>query len=101
MNGAVASSTAAWRPLKALLGVLAREFADQPGMAVVGIALVFKDPNQVVLDVAGLQVLCALRLRLLAGVVQDVAGRVVLKLLARGALFRGGCFRCGCKRSAA
>ena len=71
-------------PLEVLLGVFARELSDQAPMAVVEEALVFKDPNEVVFDVAGLAVLGALVDRLLRGVVQDVARRVVLEGFAVG-----------------
>lgn len=71
-------------PGEALRGVPATELSDQAAMAVIEEALVFKHPHQVVFDVARLRVLGAALQRCLAGVVEDVAGRVVLEGFAGG-----------------
>ena len=71
-------------PSEALVGVLACEFADEPAMAIVKVAFVFKHPHQVVAHVAALRQGCAAVHCLLGGVVLDVAGRVVAEGLVGG-----------------
>ena len=82
-------------PTEALGRVPATELLDQAPMAVIEETLVFKDPNEVVFDVASLGVLRSLADGLLRSVVQDVARRVVLEDLAVGC---GRCVGSGCKR---
>ena len=94
-RGADLNEAALVIPTEALRRVFARELAYQAPMAVVEVALVFEDANQVVFDVAGLGVLGALADGLLRSVVQDVARRVVLEDLAVGC---GRCVGSGCKR---
>ena len=71
-------------PCEALVGVFACQFADEPAMAVVEVAFVFKHPHQVVAHVAALGQRCAAVHCLLGGVVLDVAGRVVAEGLVGG-----------------
>ena len=94
-GGADLNESALVIPTEALGRVPATELLDQAPMAVVEETLIFKDPNEVVFDVAGLAVLGALADGLLRSVVQDVARRVVLEDLAVGC---GRCVGSGCKR---
>ena len=78
-RGADLNEAALVIPTEGLRRVFARELAYQAPMAVVEVALVFEDANQVVFDVAGLGVLGSCAERLLGGAIEDVAGRVVLE----------------------
>ena len=71
-------------PSEALVGVLACEFADEPAMAIVKVAFVFKHPHQVVAHVAALGQRCAALHCLLGGAVLDVAGGVVAEAFIGG-----------------
>ena len=71
-------------PSEALVGVLACEFADEPAMAIVKVAFVFKHPHQVVAHVAALGQRCAAVHCLLGGAVLDVAGGVVAEAFIGG-----------------
>ena len=83
-GGADLDESALVIPAEGLRRVPTTELLDQAPMPVIEEALVFKDPNEVVFNVAGLAVLGALVDRLLRGVVQDVARRVVLEGFAVG-----------------
>ena len=83
-RGADLNESALVIPTEGLRRVPATELLDQAPVAVIEEALVFKDPNEVVFDVAGLAVLGALADGLLRSVVQDVALWVVGKALAVG-----------------